>query len=208
MVEGLGVSQVFAFLPSYLREMGVAEAERLPFVGLFTVADLRRRGAARAAVGRLGRQVQPQGRHRPERLVEAVVFACVALSREPWQLALSLLLIGFQLGQHRGDAGGDPRRRPAAPARDGDRDLRRVAGRSGSRSGRSSAASSSSTGSAGRCAGVFWLSAVLSLGTALLVAVRLARGPARGRARRAGRSTWRSARSAASSPTRRSAGSS
>ncbi len=31
-------------------------------------------------------------------LVEAVVFACVALSQEPWQLALSLLLIGFQLG--------------------------------------------------------------------------------------------------------------
>jgi MFS family permease len=30
--------------------------------------------------------------------VEAVVFACVALSREPWQLAASLLLIGFQLG--------------------------------------------------------------------------------------------------------------
>src|ERR1700741_1531429 len=35
LVEGLGVSQVFAFLPSYLREMGVAEADRLPFVGLF-----------------------------------------------------------------------------------------------------------------------------------------------------------------------------
>ena len=31
-------------------------------------------------------------------LVEAVVFVCVALSREPWQLALSMLLIGFQLG--------------------------------------------------------------------------------------------------------------
>jgi MFS family permease len=31
-------------------------------------------------------------------LVEAVVFACVALSREPWQLALSMLLIGLQLG--------------------------------------------------------------------------------------------------------------
>ena len=31
-------------------------------------------------------------------LVEAVVFAAVALSREPWQLALSMLLIGFQLG--------------------------------------------------------------------------------------------------------------
>ena len=58
-------------------------------------------------------------------LVEAVVFVCVALSREPWQLALSLLLIGFQLGQHRGDAGGHPRRRPGAAARDDDRDLRR-----------------------------------------------------------------------------------
>jgi len=31
-------------------------------------------------------------------LVEAVVFACVALSREPWQLAGSMLLVGFQLG--------------------------------------------------------------------------------------------------------------
>ena len=31
------------------------------------LADLRRRDAARAAVGRVGRQVQPQGRHRPER---------------------------------------------------------------------------------------------------------------------------------------------
>jgi MFS family permease len=31
-------------------------------------------------------------------IVEAVVFVCVALSREPWQLAVSLLLIGFQLG--------------------------------------------------------------------------------------------------------------
>src|SRR5213076_968951 len=31
-------------------------------------------------------------------LVEAVVFACVALSHEPWELAISLLLIGFQLG--------------------------------------------------------------------------------------------------------------
>jgi MFS family permease len=31
-------------------------------------------------------------------LVEAAVYAGVALSREPWQLALSLLLVGFQLG--------------------------------------------------------------------------------------------------------------
>jgi MFS family permease len=98
MVEGLGVSQVFSFLAPYLHAMGVPDAERVPFVGLFSAlifvvgmplvplwgvwADKYSRKAviARSAI------------------VEAVVFGCVALSREPWQLALSLLLIGFQLG--------------------------------------------------------------------------------------------------------------
>ena len=98
IVEGLGVSQVFAYLAPYLRAVGVADADRATFVGLFSAlifvvgmplvplwgvwADLYSRKAviARSA------------------LVEAVVFACLALSREPWQLAVSLLLIGFQLG--------------------------------------------------------------------------------------------------------------
>jgi MFS family permease len=98
MVEGLGVSQVFAFLAPELRVVGVPEADRAPFVGLFSAlifvvgmplvplwgvwADLYSR---KAVIVR-------------SCLVEALVFACVALSREPWQLALSLLLIGFQLG--------------------------------------------------------------------------------------------------------------
>jgi MFS family permease len=98
LVEGLGVSQVFAFLAPELRIMGVPEADRAPFVGLFSAlifivgmplvplwgvwADLYSR---KAVIMR-------------SCLVEAIVFACVALSREPWQLALSLLLIGFQLG--------------------------------------------------------------------------------------------------------------
>ena len=38
-------------------------------------------------------------------LVEAVVFMAVALAREPWQLAVAMLLIGFQLGK-RGHADG------------------------------------------------------------------------------------------------------
>ena len=98
MVESLGVSQVFSYLAPYLRILGVADGDRAAFVGLFSAlifvvgmplvplwgvwADLYSRKAviARSAI------------------VEAVVFACVALSREPWQLALSLLLIGFQLG--------------------------------------------------------------------------------------------------------------
>jgi MFS family permease len=98
IVEGLGVSQVFAFVPSYLREMGVAEADRLPFVGLF--------GSLIFVVGApfvplWGVWADKYSRKAVivrSALVEAVVFACVALSREPWQLALSILLIGLQLG--------------------------------------------------------------------------------------------------------------
>ena len=97
-VEGIGVSQVFALLPALLSSMGVPDAERLSFIGLFSSllfvlgmplvplwgvwADKYSRKAviARSAV------------------VEAVVFTGIALAREPWQVALSMLLIGFQLG--------------------------------------------------------------------------------------------------------------
>jgi MFS family permease len=98
LVEGIGVSQIFAFLAPELRILGVPEIDRAPFVGLFSAlifvvgmplvplwgvwADLYSR---KAVIVR-------------SCLVEAVVFVCVALSREPWQLAGSLLLIGFQLG--------------------------------------------------------------------------------------------------------------
>ncbi|HSK51412.1 MAG TPA: MFS transporter [Clostridia bacterium] len=98
LVEGLGVSQIFALVPSYLREMGVPEADRLPFVGLF--------GALLFVVGMplvplWGVWADKYSRKAVivrSAFVEAVVFACVALSREPWQLAGSMLLIGFQLG--------------------------------------------------------------------------------------------------------------
>ena len=98
MVEGLGMSQVFALLPAYLHSMGVPDADRATFVGLFgsllfllgmplvplwgVWADKYSRKAviARSAV------------------VEAVVFVGLAMSHAPWQIALSMLLIGFQLG--------------------------------------------------------------------------------------------------------------
>jgi DHA1 family multidrug resistance protein-like MFS transporter len=98
LVEGMGVSQVYALLPALLSSMGVPDAERLSFVGLFSSllfvlgmplvplwgvwADLYSRKAviARSAV------------------VEAVVFGGLALAVEPWQVALCMLLIGFQLG--------------------------------------------------------------------------------------------------------------
>ena len=98
MVEGLGVSQIFALLPTYLREMGVAPADRLTFVGLFS-----------ALVFVVGMPLVPLWGAWADKysrklvivrsaVVEAVVFAGVALAREPWQLALAMLLIGFQLG--------------------------------------------------------------------------------------------------------------
>ncbi len=98
LVESAGVSQIFALVPSYLREMGVPEADRLPFVGLF--------GALLFVVGMplvplWGVWADKYSRKAViarSAIVEAVVFAGVALSREPWQLAGSMLLIGFQLG--------------------------------------------------------------------------------------------------------------
>ena len=98
MVEGLGVSQIFALVPSYLRGMGVPEADRLAFVGLFSSLIFV---VGMPLVPLWGVWADKYSRKAVivrSALVEAVVFAAVALSREPWQLALSMLLIGFQLG--------------------------------------------------------------------------------------------------------------
>lgn len=97
-IEAIGVSQIFAYLPLRLREVGLPESEIPAFTGIFTSlifvfgillvpfwgvwADKysRRAVIVRSAV------------------VEAVVFAGVAAAREPWQLAAALLLTGLQLG--------------------------------------------------------------------------------------------------------------
>jgi DHA1 family multidrug resistance protein-like MFS transporter len=102
-------------------------------------------------------------------VVEAVVFAAVALSREPWQLALSMLLIGFQLGNTGVMLAGI---RDVTP-------MRRLG---------TTIAIFGASGPIGFAVGpalagilidrlswslaaVFWLSAALSVGTALLVAL-------------------------------------
>ncbi len=97
-VEAMGVAQVFSFLPLRLGEVGLPASQVPTFTGLFSSlifvfgivlvpfwgvwADKysRRAVIVRSAV------------------VEAVVFAGVAIAREPWQLAASLLLVGLQLG--------------------------------------------------------------------------------------------------------------
>ncbi|MBM4407096.1 MAG: MFS transporter [Chloroflexi bacterium] len=98
LVEGLGVSQVFAFLPSCLRGMGVAEADRLQFIGIFSALIFIVGAPFVPLWGVWADKYSRKAVIIRSALVEAVVFAAVALSREPWQLALSLLLIGLQLG--------------------------------------------------------------------------------------------------------------
>jgi len=97
-IEGLGVAQIYAFMPNRLTEVGVSAPEvghlvgllgslfflsGLPFIPLWGVwADKYSRKAViiRSA------------------LVEAVVFGVIAASQAPWQLFVGMLLVGFQLG--------------------------------------------------------------------------------------------------------------
>ncbi len=97
-IEALGVSQIFAFLPLRLGEVGLPQADIPAFTGIFSSlifvfgillvpfwgvwADKysRRAVIVRSAV------------------VEAVVFVGVAAAQVPWQLAAVLLLVGLQLG--------------------------------------------------------------------------------------------------------------
>ncbi len=98
VVEAYGVSQVYAFMPLYLHQLGLPPDQvarwvgilgsfvfllGLPLVPLWGVwADKYSRKAViiRSA------------------LVEVVVFAGVALAQQPWQFAVAMLLIGLQLG--------------------------------------------------------------------------------------------------------------
>lgn len=98
LIEAVGVSQIFAFLPQRLAEIHLPPQDVATFTGLFSSlifvfgiflvpfwgvwADKYSR---RAVIVRSA-------------IVEAVVFAGVALSAEPWQLAITLLLVGLQLG--------------------------------------------------------------------------------------------------------------
>src|SRR5215210_815901 len=78
--------------------MGVAEADRLPFVGLFGSLIFLVGAPLVPLWGVWADKYSRKAVIARSAIVEAVVFACVALSREPWQLAASMLLIGFQLG--------------------------------------------------------------------------------------------------------------
>jgi len=98
LVEGIGVSQVFAFLPQYLTQMGVTGEDRLRFVGIFSSLVFVVGAPLVPLWGVWADKYSRKAVIIRSSLVEAAVFAAVALSREPWQLALSVMLIGLQLG--------------------------------------------------------------------------------------------------------------
>ena len=98
LVEGIGVSQVFAFLPQYLTQMGVTGEDRLRFVGIFSSLVFVVGAPLVPLWGVWADKYSRKAVIIRSSLVEAAVFAGVALSREPWQLALSVMLIGLQLG--------------------------------------------------------------------------------------------------------------
>jgi MFS family permease len=94
----LGVSQIFALLPTYLRQMGVADTDRLAFIGIFSALIFVLGMPLVPVWGAWADKYSRKAVIIRSALVEAVVFAGMALAREPWQVALAMLLIGFQLG--------------------------------------------------------------------------------------------------------------
>src|SRR3974390_2063052 len=92
------MSQVFALLPAYLRELGVPEADRIAFVGLFSSLVFLLGLPLVPLWGVWGDKYSRKAVIVRSAVVEAVVFGLVAVAREPWQVALALMLVGLQLG--------------------------------------------------------------------------------------------------------------
>ncbi len=94
--RGRGVSQVFALLPSYLREHGVPERTASRSSAFSLVLFVL--GLPSCPWGVWADKYSRKAVIVRSALVEMVVFGLAALAREPWQLAVAVLLIGFQLG--------------------------------------------------------------------------------------------------------------
>lgn len=98
LIETAGMSQIFALLPARLLEVGLTGEGRLTFIGLFS-AGIFVVGAPLVPLwGVWADKYSRTAVIARSAMVEAVVFAGIALSGAPWQLAVSLLLVGFQLG--------------------------------------------------------------------------------------------------------------
>lgn len=98
LVEAAGVSQIFAFLPAYLAQLGVGLDDRLAFVGIFSSLMFLAGAPLVPLWGVWADRYSRRAVIARSAIVEAAVFTGVALSAEPWQVAISLLFVGLQLG--------------------------------------------------------------------------------------------------------------
>ena len=98
LVESIGVAQVYALLPTVLREMGMSEADRVPFVGLFSSLVFVLGLPLVPLWGVWADKVSRKAVIVRSCLVEVAVFGVAAMAHEPWQMALAVMLIGLQLG--------------------------------------------------------------------------------------------------------------
>ena len=98
LIEGVGISQIFAFLPLYLGILGLPAAAIPHWVGWLTSLTFVFGLPLVPLWGVWADKYSRKSVIIRSALVEVAVFGCVALSRQPWQLAASLLLVGFQLG--------------------------------------------------------------------------------------------------------------
>ena len=92
------MSQVFALMPAHLRELGMPAADRLAFVGLFSSLVFVLGLPLVPLWGVWADKVSRKAVIVRSALVEAGVFALAAAAQVPWQMAIAMLLIGFQLG--------------------------------------------------------------------------------------------------------------
>jgi MFS family permease len=98
IIETVGISQIIAFLPLDLKAMGVPQSAIPRWVGLLNAAIFTFGLPLVPLWGVLADKYSRKLVIVRSAVVETLVFGLVALSRRPWELAASLLLVGFQLG--------------------------------------------------------------------------------------------------------------
>ncbi len=98
MLEGVGFSQVFAFLPLYLRELGLPADQAPQWVGMLTALTFVGGLPLVPLWGVWADKYSRKWVIVRSALVEAVTLGLLALSRQPWHVGVAILLVGFALG--------------------------------------------------------------------------------------------------------------
>jgi MFS family permease len=97
-IEGYGIAQVYAFLPNRLQEVGMSTPDIEHFVGILGALFFLTGLPLIPLWGVWADKYSRKAVIIRSALVEVCVFGVVALSQQPWQLVVGILLVAFQLG--------------------------------------------------------------------------------------------------------------